>query len=41
LSVELPIVSGAVGILTLKDRALSPAAQIFIRCAREVVQALG
>jgi DNA-binding transcriptional LysR family regulator len=41
LSVQLPIVSGPVGILTLKNRALSPAAQIFVRCAREVVKSLG
>jgi len=34
--VELSIVSGPIGILTLKNRILSPAAQLFIECAREV-----
>jgi DNA-binding transcriptional LysR family regulator len=39
--VELTAVSGPIGILTLKNRALSPAAQLFINCAREVVKPLG
>jgi DNA-binding transcriptional LysR family regulator len=41
LAVELPVVGGPIGILTLKNRALSPAAQLFITCAREVVKPLG
>ena len=40
LPVELPIVSGPIGILTLKNRVLSPAAQLFIDCAREVAKPL-
>jgi len=40
LPVELPSVTGPVGILTLKDRALSPAAQLFIDCAREIAKPL-
>jgi DNA-binding transcriptional LysR family regulator len=36
----LPAVGGPIGILTLKNRALSPAAQLFINCAREVVKPL-
>jgi DNA-binding transcriptional LysR family regulator len=40
LPVELPSVTGPLGILTLKDRALSPAAQLFIDCAREVARPL-
>ena len=33
LNVKLPIVSGPIGILTLKRRILSPVAQLFIDCA--------
>jgi len=40
LPVELPIVSGPIGIVTLKDRALNPAAQLFIETAREVAKPL-
>jgi DNA-binding transcriptional LysR family regulator len=40
LPVELPSVTGPVGMLRLKDRALSPAAQLFIDCAREVAKPL-
>jgi DNA-binding transcriptional LysR family regulator len=40
LPLELPIVSGPIGILTLKNRVLSPAAQLFIDCAREVAKPL-
>jgi DNA-binding transcriptional LysR family regulator len=40
LPVELPSVTGPVGILTLKDRALSPAVQLFIDCARQVAKSL-
>jgi DNA-binding transcriptional LysR family regulator len=38
LPVTLPILSGPIGILTLKNRALSPAAQLVINCAREVAK---
>jgi DNA-binding transcriptional LysR family regulator len=38
--VELPITSGPVGILTLKNRVLSPVAQLFIAAAREVAKPL-
>ena len=38
--VELPIVSGPIGILTLKNRVLSPAVQLFIEAAREVAKPL-
>ena len=40
LPVELPRITGPVGILTLKNRALSPVAQLFINCAHEVVKPL-
>jgi DNA-binding transcriptional LysR family regulator len=40
LPIELPIVSGPIGILTLKNRVLSPASQIFIDCARGVAKPL-
>ena len=40
LSVALPIVSGPIGILTLKNRVLSPAAQLVIDCARETAKPL-
>jgi DNA-binding transcriptional LysR family regulator len=40
LPIELPIVSGPIGILTLKNRALNPAAQLFIEAAREVAKPL-
>jgi DNA-binding transcriptional LysR family regulator len=39
--VALPAVGGPIGILTLKNRELSPAAQLFVNCAREVVKPLG
>ena len=38
--VSLPIRSGPVGIVTLKNRALSPTAQLFIKTAREVSKSL-
>ena len=38
LPIELPVVSGPIGILTLKNRALSPAAQRFLACAREIAK---
>ena len=40
LPIELPIVSGPIGIVTLKNRALNPAARFFIDCAREVAKPL-
>jgi len=40
LPVALPIVSGPIGILTLKNRVLGPAAQLVIDCAREVAKPL-
>jgi DNA-binding transcriptional LysR family regulator len=36
--VDLRIPWGSVGILTLKDRTISPAAQLFIDCARELAK---
>ncbi len=40
LPVDLPIPPWPVGIMTLKNRTLSPVAQLFIECAREVVKPL-
>src|SRR5262245_19349365 len=40
LPIELPIASGPIGIVTLKNRALSPVAQLFIEAAREVAKPL-
>jgi len=40
LPVELPITGGPIGILTLQNRTLSPVAQLFIDCAREVARPL-
>jgi DNA-binding transcriptional LysR family regulator len=40
LPVELPIVRVPVGIVTLKNRTLSPVAQLFIENAREVAKPL-
>ena len=40
LSVELPIVSGPIGILTLKNRVLGPAAKLFVDCARGLAKPL-
>jgi DNA-binding transcriptional LysR family regulator len=41
LPVELPTTThGQIGIMTLKNRTLSPLAQLFIECAREVVKPL-
>jgi DNA-binding transcriptional LysR family regulator len=37
LPVELPVPSWSVGIMTLKDRTISPVAQLFLDCAREAV----
>jgi DNA-binding transcriptional LysR family regulator len=38
LPVDLPLRSGPVGIVTLKNRTLSPVAKLFIECAREVAR---
>jgi DNA-binding transcriptional LysR family regulator len=40
LPVELPITNAPIGILTLKNRTLSQAAQLFVDYAREVVKPL-
>jgi DNA-binding transcriptional LysR family regulator len=40
LPVELPVVSGPIGFLTMKNRILSPAAQLFIETARELAKPL-
>jgi DNA-binding transcriptional LysR family regulator len=40
LPVHLPISSGPIGVFTLKTRLLSPVAQLFIDCAREVAKPL-
>jgi DNA-binding transcriptional LysR family regulator len=38
LPIELPIPPFSVGIITAKNRTIGPAAQLFIRTARAVVQ---
>jgi DNA-binding transcriptional LysR family regulator len=40
LPVDFPVTPRPVGIVTLKNRTLNPAAQLFIGCAREVVKPL-
>ncbi len=40
LPVELPVARVPVGIVTLKNRTLSPTAQLFIEHAREVAKPL-
>jgi DNA-binding transcriptional LysR family regulator len=40
LPIELPIAPFAVAIITLKNRTVSPVAQLFIDCAREVAKPL-
>jgi DNA-binding transcriptional LysR family regulator len=40
LPIELPMPQWPVGIVTLKNRSLNPAAQLFIECAREVAKAM-
>jgi DNA-binding transcriptional LysR family regulator len=40
LPVNLPLPAWPVGLLTLKNRTLSPAVQLFIDCAREVAKPL-
>jgi DNA-binding transcriptional LysR family regulator len=38
LPVKLPITAGPIGIVTLKNRAPSPAARLFMDCAREMAK---
>jgi DNA-binding transcriptional LysR family regulator len=38
LPIDLATKAGAIGIITLKNRTLSPVAQLFIDCAREVAK---
>jgi DNA-binding transcriptional LysR family regulator len=38
--VELPLRRMPIGIITLKNRTISPVAQLFIDCAREVAKPL-
>jgi molybdate transport repressor ModE-like protein len=40
LPLELPIAGGPIGIVALKNRAPSPAARLFMDCAREVARPL-
>ena len=40
LPVELPLRRMPIGIITVKSRTLSPAAQLFVECAREVAKPL-
>jgi DNA-binding transcriptional LysR family regulator len=40
LPVNMPIPHWPVGIMTLKNRTISPVTQLFIECAREVVKPL-
>jgi DNA-binding transcriptional LysR family regulator len=40
LPVDFPVKPRPIGIVTLKNRTLNPAAQLFINCAREVVKPL-
>ena len=41
LPVELSTTQRRIGIITLKNRTLSPLAQLFIECAREIAKPLG
>jgi DNA-binding transcriptional LysR family regulator len=38
LAVELPVPPWPVGVMTLKNRAISPVAQLFLDCTREIVK---
>jgi hypothetical protein len=38
LPVKLPIPAQPAGVVTLKNRTLSPLAQLFINCARDVAK---
>jgi DNA-binding transcriptional LysR family regulator len=41
LPVDLPTTRGPTSIMTLKNRQLSPVAQLFNECAREIAKPLG
>jgi DNA-binding transcriptional LysR family regulator len=38
LPIDLPTTRRPIGIITLKKRSVSPVAQLFIACAREVAK---
>jgi DNA-binding transcriptional LysR family regulator len=38
LAVELPVPPWPVGVMTLKNRAISPVAQLFLDCTREILK---
>jgi hypothetical protein len=40
LPVKLPALRLAVGIITVKNRTLTPLAELFIRCAREIAHSI-
>ena len=40
LPVELTTMRRPIGLITLKDRALSPVAHLFIACARDLAQSM-
>jgi DNA-binding transcriptional LysR family regulator len=40
LPIELPLAPFTIAIITLKNRTISPVAQLFIDCAREVAKPL-
>jgi DNA-binding transcriptional LysR family regulator len=40
LPIELPETRRPIGLFTLKKRALSPVAKLFLNCAKEVVRPL-
>ena len=40
LPIELPMPQWPVGIVTLRNRTLNPAAQLFIECTRDVVKSM-
>jgi hypothetical protein len=40
LPVKLPVPPQPVGVVTLNNRTLSPLAQLFIKCARDVAKPL-
>jgi len=40
LPIKLPTTRRPIGLITLKDRALSPVAHLFIDCARQLVKSI-
>jgi hypothetical protein len=40
LPVELPVPTWPLGVMILKNRTISPVAQLFLDCAQEVVKPL-